>query len=61
MMIFIETLGSNVDEPVPPGEKLKGFYGLLENSHGFSKTVLRTDYRFTSNEEAQQIFGFFFW
>lgn len=59
-IILIETLGSNVTAPAPPSESLRAFYALLETSHGFTREVVRTDYRFASVEEARRIFSFFF-
>ncbi len=59
-IFIIETLGSNVDRPDPPGEKLRRFYESLETTHGFVKTVLSTDYRFQSVAEARRIFTWFF-
>ena len=59
-IILIETLGTNVDRPAAPGERLGRFYGLLEGEHGFRREVIRTDYEFASAEEARRILGFFF-
>lgn len=59
-IIIIETLGTNVDEPNPPGDLLRKFYNTLEEEYGFSKTIVRTDYKFPSQEDAERIMGFFF-
>jgi len=59
-IILIETLGSNVLEPEPPTDLLKTFYELLEERHGFTREVVRTDYRFPTLDEARRIFSFFF-
>ncbi len=59
-VIFIETLGTNVDEPRAPGKVLPDFYGLLENHHGFTREIVATDYRFTDYGEAARIMGNFF-
>lgn len=58
--IIIETLGTNVDSPAPPDEKLTLFYETLVHVHDFSQHVLRTDYQFNTNEEAAAQMGFFF-
>ncbi len=60
VIVLIETLGSNSDAPNPPGEKLRRFYEALETKHGFSKTVIATDYKFSSVGEAHRIFTYFF-
>ena len=59
-IIFIESLGTNTESPAGPTESLRGFYELLESRYGFKKTVLETDYRFDSDEDAERITGFFF-
>lgn len=59
-VILIETLGTNVEVPGAPSDKLKLFYRFLEEHHGFTPAVIRTDYRFASSEEAMRILGFFF-
>lgn len=58
--VLIETMGTNVDAPAPPDEKLALFYEELEKKHGFASKVIRTDYRFATNEEAADVMGFFF-
>lgn len=59
-VILIETLGTNVDHPEPPNSTLSLFYSELELAHQFRRRVVRTDYRFSSNEEAVRVMGFFF-
>lgn len=59
-IIFIETLGTNVDEPGAPHPLLGEFYSELEFRHGFSRSVIRTDYLFESAEVASRLCGFFF-
>ena len=59
-ILLIETMGTNVDEPCPPGELLSTFYRILEEDHDFQRTVISTDYRFRSVEEAARVMGFFF-
>jgi hypothetical protein len=58
--VLIETMGTNVDRPAPPDEKLALFYEELERKHRFASKVIRTDYRFATNEEAAEVMGFFF-
>ncbi|MBN2695885.1 class I SAM-dependent methyltransferase [bacterium] len=59
-MIFIETYGSNVEKPTIPNEKLKIFYEILEKEYGFKKTVINTDYKFETIEDAKRVITFFF-
>lgn len=42
-VIFIETMGTNVETPIPPGEKLSNFYHELVNN-GFTEYIIETDY-----------------
>ena len=58
-VIFIETLGTNVASPNPPGEKLAQFYHALTDN-GFEEHIIQTDYKFSSHEEAGRIMGGFF-
>jgi len=58
-VIFIETMGTNVETPIPPGEKLLNFYQELVNN-GFTEYIIETDYRFSNYEEAGRIMGGFF-
>jgi SAM-dependent methyltransferase len=60
ILIFIETLGTNVPVPTEPGIFLPKFYSLLEKKHGFQRSTISTDYKFDSVEEAARIAGFFF-
>ena len=60
VIILLETLGTNVDSPGAPNERLKTFYTDLEQQHGFVLKRIRTDYRFQTNDEAARIMGFFF-
>jgi SAM-dependent methyltransferase len=59
-MVFIETLGSNVEFAEAPSDNLNLFYSTLENEYGFKRDVIRTDYRFKDVDEAFRIFSFFF-
>ena len=58
-VIFIETLGTNVNAPNPPGEKLGQFYQALVEV-GFKENIIETDYKFSNFEEAGKIMGAFF-
>ena len=58
-VIFIETLGTNVETPTAPGEKLTQFYRSLVES-GFKEHIIQTDYKFNNFEEAGKIMGAFF-
>ncbi len=59
-VIIIETMGTNVESPAPPHQKLKFFYEALVNKHDFRQHVIRTDYRFSANVKAAEVMGFFF-
>jgi ubiquinone/menaquinone biosynthesis C-methylase UbiE len=58
--IIVETLGTGWEEPHPPTEALAAYYALLEGEHGFSRIWIRTDYRFASLSEAEDLTRFFF-
>lgn len=58
--IVIETMGTGNEVPAPPGERLAAYYHWLETRRGFSCTWIRTDYQFTSVEEADTLTRFFF-
>ncbi len=59
-LILIETLGTGVRMPEPPGPVLPVFYGLLERQLGFTARWVRTDYRFPSLAEARRLIELFF-
>lgn len=59
-LVFVETLGTNVEEPAPPADALAHFYRLLEDEHGFARRTVQTDYVFDSLDEAVSLMGFFF-
>ncbi len=59
-LIFIETMGTNTDKPLAPISILKQFYSILENKYSFVPSVISTDYRFQSIDEAKKVMGFFF-
>jgi ubiquinone/menaquinone biosynthesis C-methylase UbiE len=56
--IIIETLGTGYSSPNAP-EGLRPYYGILDTK-GFRSTWIRTDYRFSSMEEAIDLTTFFF-
>jgi ubiquinone/menaquinone biosynthesis C-methylase UbiE len=57
-LIILETLGTGFRRPRPPA-KLRSYYQSLQAA-GFATTWIRTDYRFDSNAEAENVVGFFF-
>ncbi len=57
-LLIVETLGTGVEEPAPP-PSLLNYYSLLKAS-GFDRQSIRTDYRFSTREEAEELLGFFF-
>lgn len=58
MMVLIETLGTGTETPAP-SERLQVLYEHLEKQ-GFQHRWCRTDYRFSSQQEAEELLGFFF-
>ncbi len=57
-LIILETLGTGETSPNPPSDLLEYFEYLKQA--GFSSTWIRTDYKFTSLEEAKDLTAFFF-
>lgn len=58
-IIFIETMGTNVEKPEAPGENLRHFYNKLRD-YGFNESVIQTNYLFHNYKEATRIMGGFF-
>ncbi|WP_238162412.1 class I SAM-dependent methyltransferase [Cohnella sp. AR92] len=58
-VIILETLGTGQETPMPP-EYLLPYYQALEGPYGFQHTAIRTDYRFDSAEQAEQLCRDFF-
>lgn len=59
-VLVIESLGTGQERPLPSNARLKRFYGYLENGLSYTKTVIRTDYRFHSISERNRLMGAFF-
>jgi len=59
-IILIETMGTHRPEPGPPLPRLEEFYTLLKTRYGMNETILSTDYRFPTVQEAAETLGFFF-
>ncbi len=59
-IIILETLGTNRRSPHPPSPDLADYYAWLERVQGFQRNWIRTDYRFTSVQEAVALTRFFF-
>jgi ubiquinone/menaquinone biosynthesis C-methylase UbiE len=57
-VIILETLGTGCDTPHPL-DTLSEYYAFL-GEEGFSSTWIRTDYRFESLAEAEELIRFFF-
>lgn len=58
-LVLIETLGTGSEVPVPkPHHSM--FFDWLQAERGFQKHVIRTDYKFSSTEEALEVLGHFF-
>ncbi|HEU5089346.1 MAG TPA: class I SAM-dependent methyltransferase, partial [Roseiflexaceae bacterium] len=58
--IVIETLGTGTSEPRAPSERLQRYYDWLEQALGWRSIWIRTDYRFASQAEADELTTFFF-
>jgi ubiquinone/menaquinone biosynthesis C-methylase UbiE len=58
VIILLETMGTAQESPNPP-EHLSGYFGWLAEK-GFQSTWIRTDYRFSSLAEAEELSRFFF-
>ena len=57
--IFIETMGTFVESPNPPTNKLSNFYSELKRN-GYAEHIIRTDYKFDSLDQAKYVLGSFF-
>ena len=57
-IVILETLGTGHESPHPP-DNLVDYFSYLEQQ-GFEHAWIRTDYRFDSMEEAEDIVGFFY-
>ncbi len=57
-ILLLETLGTGFETPHAP-EPLRAYFAFLE-AWGFESTWIRTDYRFTSLDEAEALARFFF-
>ena len=58
--LIIETLGTGHEKPIEPMKELSEYYSYLENELGFSRSWIRTDYKFSSVEDAEKTVRFFF-
>ncbi len=58
--MLIETLGTGRLRPNPPGQWLPQLYRHWQEEHGFERRWLRTDYRFESQLEMDELLRSFF-
>lgn len=58
-ILHIETLGTGHTEPTVP-DHFRTLYDWWERDLGFTSTWIRTDYRFASRQEAEELTIFFF-
>ena len=56
--VLLETLGTGFEQPTP-SEMLRDYYRALKEA-GFENTWIRTDYRFDTLQEAEELARFFF-
>lgn len=59
-LVILETLGTGSLEPFPPTQELAEYYAWLENTWGFTRKVIATDYQFRDVETAISKTEFFF-
>jgi len=58
--IICETLGTGSLKPAAPTETLAAYYHYLESERSFSRMEVRTDYQFSTFQEAIETIRFFF-
>ena len=58
--IILETMTTGSPTPAPPTPGLAAYYRWLETERAFSSRSIRTDYQFTSLDEAEMLTRFFF-
>jgi ubiquinone/menaquinone biosynthesis C-methylase UbiE len=58
--VLIETMGTGQESPKPPTPELAELFDWMQNEFGLSYTWIRTDYKFDSLEQADQLTRFFF-
>ena len=58
--IILETLGTGQADPKAPNQNLSDYYSMIENEFGFTRSWIRTDYRFRSEAEAVYLTQTFF-
>ncbi len=59
-LVIIETLTTGALEPTPPTPRLAEYYGWLEETWGYKRKTIQTDYQFASVDEAVSKTEFFF-
>ncbi len=59
-IILLETLGTGRETPKAPTQGLAELYAWLEGEQDYQSTIIRTDYKFESLEEAERLTRFFF-
>jgi len=59
-LIIMETLTTGALTPAPPNAHLAEYYDWLENTWGYTRHTIATDYQFASVEEAVELTEFFF-
>lgn len=58
--LIIETLGTGHEKPIEPTKELSDYYSYLENELGFTRSWIRTDYKFNSVDNAEKTVRSFF-
>lgn len=60
LLVIVETLGTGTETPQAPTQGLADYYRWLEETHGFERHWIRTDYLFENPQEAVSLIRFFF-
>jgi len=59
-IIIIETMSTASLTPAPPHEDLRTYYLWLEDTWGFTREIIQTDYQFENLDQAVTAINFFF-
>ncbi len=60
ILFIMETLGTGTETPAPPTPAHSEYYQRIETKWGFQREVIRTDYQFSSLQDAKEKTTFFF-
>ena len=60
VIIIMETVSTGATQPAPPAPWLAALYDWFENTWDLQRSIISTDYLFSSIDEAKALTGFFF-